>query len=84
MIETSDQRKSRLAISAQEKVKAKSDYQTETNAVLARTAKLRAERLEREAVIPLSAPKTARRSAARPKKSALKARLKASKRRNAV
>ncbi|MGV3635043.1 MAG: hypothetical protein ACO1NY_11905 [Pseudorhodoplanes sp.] len=84
MVESVEQRKSRLAIFAQDRVKAKSDYQTETDNVLARTARLRAERLDREAVISLAAPKGTLMAASRPKKSALKAKLKASKRRNAV
>jgi hypothetical protein len=84
MIENAEQRKSRLAIFAQDAVKARSDYQTEADAVRARTARLRAERLERDAVIPLGGPKETVRAVARPKKTALKARLKASKRRKAV
>jgi hypothetical protein len=84
MVETAEQRKSRLATFAQDRVKAKSDYQIEADAVIARTARLRAERLDREAVISLGAPKEMMRAASRPKESALKAKLKASRRRKAV
>jgi hypothetical protein len=56
MTETTEQRQARLAIFARDAVKARSDYQTEAETVLARTARLRAERLERNAVIPLPAP----------------------------
>lgn len=84
MIETAQQRKSRLAIFAQDAVQAKSDYQTEVEAVVARTARLRAERIERNAIIPLAAPPKAARILSRPRKTGLKARMKASKRLKAV
>ena len=84
MIETAEQRKSRLATFAQDAVKARSDYRTDVEAVVARTARLRAERIERAAVIPLVAPANAARVVSRAKKPALKARMKASKRRTAV
>jgi hypothetical protein len=84
MVETTEQRKSRLAIFALDRVKAKSDYQTEAEAVLVRTARLRAERFERDTVILLAAPKETARAVSRPRKSAMKAKLKASKRRKAV
>jgi hypothetical protein len=84
MIETAEQRKSRLAIFAQDAVKARSDYQTDVEAVVARTARLRAERIERNAVIPLTAPPKTVRAVSRPRKSALKAKITASKRRKAV
>ena len=84
MIETAQQRKSRLATFAQDAVKARSDYQTEVEAVVARTARLRAERLERNAIIPLAAPPKAARVVSRPRKPVLKARIKASKRLKAV
>jgi hypothetical protein len=79
-----EQRKSRLAVFARDAVKARLDYRFESEAVLARTARLRAERLERDAVIPLAAPNKTERAVSRPKKGALKARLKASKRRKAI
>lgn len=82
MVETAEQRKSRLAMFANDAVKAKSDYQLEADAVLVRTARLRSERLDREAAIPLGAAKKAavQRAAAKPRKGALRAKLKASKR----
>jgi hypothetical protein len=56
MTEITAERKNRLALFARDAVDARSDYQIETDAVIARTARLRAERLERLAVIPLSTP----------------------------
>lgn len=56
MTEITEQRKSRLALFARDAVVARSDYQVETDAVIARTARLRAERLERDSVIPLPEP----------------------------
>jgi hypothetical protein len=61
MTETIEQRQKRLAFFARDAVKAKSDYQKETEAVAARTAKLRAERLQREASIPAPAEKKRKR-----------------------
>lgn len=58
MVESLEQRKSRLAVFARDAIAAKSDYQLEAEAVVARTARLRAERLEREAVITLPGPRT--------------------------
>jgi hypothetical protein len=84
-METIEQRKSRLAMFSQEAVKAKSDYQIEAEDVRNRTARLRAERLDREAVIHLAAPKTVVVPAAvsSVRKRTLKAKLKASKRHKA-
>lgn len=56
MTETFDQKKIRLALFARDAVKAKSDYQKDADAVVDRTARLREERLKREAAIPLRAP----------------------------
>ena len=74
-----EQRKIRLALFARDAVVARSDYQVETDAVVARTARLRAERLERDAVIPLPAPRKKVKAASRARKSSPKAiaRLKA-------
>ena len=52
---------------------AMSDYRVETDAVIARTARLRAERLERDAVILLPAPHKKAKTAARPRKTTQKA-----------
>lgn len=49
MVETTEQRQERLALFARDKVEAKSDYQLAHEAILQRTAKLRAERLTQEA-----------------------------------
>jgi hypothetical protein len=68
MIDSTEQRKGRLAIFAQDAVKARSDYQTETEAVIARTARLRAERLARDAVIPFAMPKKPVRASSRRRK----------------
>jgi hypothetical protein len=68
MIESTEQRKSRLALFAQDAVSARFDYRTESDAVIARTARLRAERLARDAVIPLAAPKKAVRADTRRRK----------------
>jgi hypothetical protein len=67
MVDSTEQRKSRLAIFAQDAVKARSDYRSESEAVLARTARLRAERLARDAVIPFAMPKEPVRAARRRK-----------------
>lgn len=53
MAETPDHTKRRLALFARDAIAAKSDYQLEKDAVVARTERLRAERLAREAVIIL-------------------------------
>lgn len=49
MVETTEQRQIRLALFASERVEAKSDYQLAHEAVLQKTARLRFERLAREA-----------------------------------
>jgi hypothetical protein len=49
MVETTEQRQIRLALFASEKVEAKSDYRLAHEAVLQRTARLRTERLARDA-----------------------------------
>jgi hypothetical protein len=78
MTEMTEQRKNRLALFARDAVVARSDYQVETDAIVARTARLRAERLERDAVIPLPVPKkTKAASAARKSAPKAAARLKA-------
>jgi hypothetical protein len=84
MIETLEQRKSRLAMFAQDAVEARSDYRTDTAAVLARTARLRAERIARDAVIPLPAEPKAGTVALRPRKTASKSSIAAGKARTAV
>jgi hypothetical protein len=84
MTDTPEQRKNRLAIFAADAVEARSEYQIAAAAVVARTARLKAERLARDAVISLGAPKETVQAALRPKKQALKARMKASKRKKAV
>lgn len=74
MTEITEQRKTRLALFARDAVVARSDYQVETDAIIARTARLRAERLERDAVIPLpAAPQKKVKAAARPRKTTPKA-----------
>ena len=73
MTEITAERKSRLALFARDAIDARSDYQVETDAVIARTAKLRAERLERLAVIPLSNPPKKVKASARAPKSTPKA-----------
>ena len=60
MDETDLPRNGRLAHFARDRVKAKSDCETNVNDVIARTARLKSERLEREAVIPMPAPKKVR------------------------
>ena len=73
MIETPEQRRARLALFSREAKVAMSDYRVETDAVIARTARLRAERLERDAVILLPAPHKKAKTAARPRKTTQKA-----------
>ena len=60
MIETMDERKVRLALFARDAVQAKSDYRNDVDDVIARTARLKSERLEPEAVIQIPAPKKVR------------------------
>ena len=69
MTEMTEQRKNRLALFARDAVVARSDYQVETDIIVARTARLRAERLERDAVIPLPEPQKKVRAAPRARKS---------------
>ena len=73
MTEITEQRKTRLALFARDAVVARSDYQVETDAIIARTARLRAERLERDAAIPLPAPQKKVKAAARARKTTPKA-----------
>lgn len=58
MTEADDHRKARLALFARDAVKAKADYKDDMDAVKERTTKLRLERLERESIIRMPAPKT--------------------------
>ena len=62
MTETFDWKKERLSIFARDAVQAKSDHRRDTDAVIDRTARLRMERLEREAVIhvPAAPPRKAK------------------------
>jgi uncharacterized protein YeeX (DUF496 family) len=60
MTETMDERNIRLALFARDAIKAKSDYRNDVDDVIARTARLKSERLEREAVIRMPAPKKVR------------------------
>jgi hypothetical protein len=73
MIENPEQRKARLALFSRDAKVAVSDYRVETDAVIARTARLRAERLERDSVIQLPAPHKKAKAAARPRKATPKA-----------
>jgi hypothetical protein len=73
MIENSEQRKARRALFSREAQVAMSDYRVETDAVIARTARLRAERLERDSVIQLPAPHKKAKAASRPRKATPKA-----------
>jgi hypothetical protein len=73
MTEITEQRKSRLALFARDAVVARSDYQVETDAIIARTARLRAELLERDSVIPLSASPKKVKAAAPARKTSPKA-----------
>jgi len=61
MIETQKQREFRLAAFARDAVAAKSEYQLAFEHTVARTAKLRAERLAREASKAPASPKKAAR-----------------------
>ena len=67
MTDTFEWRKARLAMFARDAVDARSDHRKDTDAVIDRTAKLRTERLEREAVIPLPAPVQLRKSSQKAK-----------------
>ncbi len=60
MFGTNDERKARLAQFARDAVKARIDYKSDMEAVKDRTVRLRQERLEREAVIRMPAPKKVR------------------------